>query len=143
MRITESQLKTQIRNLNLKSGTPVDPYVKEGDKYKAQPGNFHLSMAYGGYCLHQNVEGGGIRDVFSCGHVSKRELFEKIHAYMGAMRDMDDKNAQLESLIRGYVKYMCEASKSFALDNKEIAESRLVSASEYAKRIFELTGMRL
>lgn len=41
-----------------------------------------------GVCLHQTSnEGGGVRDVFQCGHIPKRELFNRICAYMDGLRD--------------------------------------------------------
>ena len=58
---------------------------------KAQIGNYHIDGAYGGVSLHQMVnDGGGIRDVFSCGHVPKRELFDRICAFMEGIRTAQD-----------------------------------------------------
>jgi hypothetical protein len=30
------------------------------------------------------TEGGGVRDVFSCGHVTKRDLYNRMSAYLVA-----------------------------------------------------------
>jgi hypothetical protein len=54
-------------------------------RINAQIGNFHLSGANGGVSLHQTMtEGGGVRDVFSCGHVTKRDLYQMMRAYLAA-----------------------------------------------------------
>jgi hypothetical protein len=59
--------------INNAKKTPAKPYERI-DKLVGQIGNFHLSGANGGVSLHQTMtEGGGVRDVFSCGHVTKRE----------------------------------------------------------------------
>lgn len=81
-RITKSNLNGVIELLNRVTNSPAEPYVKVGDKYTAQVGNYHLSSAYGGYSLHHMAnESGGVRDVFSRGHMPARELYELIHAY--------------------------------------------------------------
>ena len=47
--------------------------------------NTFVSGAYCGVSLHQTMnEGGGVRDVFSCGHVTKRDLYNRMHAYLVA-----------------------------------------------------------
>lgn len=69
--------------INRTLGTPMQPYVGEHGKWTAQIGNYHLSGAYGGKSLHQMLtDGGEVRDVFSCGHVSKRDLYERMHAFL-------------------------------------------------------------
>ena len=81
-RITKSNLNGAIELLNRVTNSPAEAYVKVGDKYTAQLGNFHLSCAYGGYSLHRMVsESGGVSDIFSRGHMPARELYELIHAY--------------------------------------------------------------
>jgi hypothetical protein len=51
----------------------------------ANVGNYHLSHAYGGVSLHQMSNlGGGVRDVFSCGHVPKRNLCDRMFAFLAA-----------------------------------------------------------
>jgi len=81
-RITVSNLEAVVRRINQATNSPADPYMKRGDKYVAQVGCYHLSGAYGGYALHQMVnEGGGVRDVFG-GHIAKRDLWERMHAFL-------------------------------------------------------------
>lgn len=81
-RITESQLQAVVDRLNRVTGSPMAPYV-DG---KAQIGNYHLSHAYGGVCLHRmHNEGGGVSSPLSIGHVTKRELYGLIHAYLSGL----------------------------------------------------------
>lgn len=81
-RLTRKQLEQSVQTLNEITNSPLEAYSKVGDKWVANIGNFHISGAYGGFSLHQMVnDGGGVRDVFYCGHVPARELFDRIHAY--------------------------------------------------------------
>lgn len=77
-RVTESELEAVCGRINKALNRPLQPWIWDETpvrKIKAQIGNFHLSGAYGGYALHEmQTEGGGVRDVFGVGHVSKREL---------------------------------------------------------------------
>lgn len=83
-RITSTHLEAIIARINRVAGTPAEPYALGADgKHHAQPGNYHLSRAYSGFCLHRmsNTDG-GVRDVFGCGHVSARDLANRMHAYL-------------------------------------------------------------
>lgn len=81
--ITIKFLKAQIERLNRETNNPPAPYVREGEKFTAQLGNYHLSGAYGGYSLHRmETDGGGISDVFGCGHITKRDLSSRISAML-------------------------------------------------------------
>ena len=81
---TIKQLESLVKHLNETLGSPIDSYTLQPDgKYKANIGNYHLSGAYGGYALHRIASlGGGVDDIFSCGHIPKRELYDRIHAYI-------------------------------------------------------------
>jgi len=82
-RITVWHLEAIIACINRAMNTPTEPYALGADgRHRAQVGAYHLSSAYGGYCLHQIVnDGGGVRDVFSCGHVPARDLANRMHAF--------------------------------------------------------------
>lgn len=85
-RITKKFLQARIDTLNRLTGNPVEPYRKDGDKLVANVGNYHLSGAYGGHSLHRMVnESGGCSDIFSCGHISARQLSDLIGAYMAGI----------------------------------------------------------
>ena len=81
-RITESQLQAVVDRLNRITGSPMAPYASG----KAQIGNYHLSHAYGGVCLHRmHNEGGGVSSPLSTGHITKRELYNLMHAYIAGL----------------------------------------------------------
>jgi len=83
-RITTTQLKAVIGRINKQTKSPEKPYVD----HVAQIGSYHLSAAYGGYSLHRIVSAdGGISDVLNCGHVSKRDLFKMLLAYIEGLND--------------------------------------------------------
>lgn len=81
--ITLKMLESAVNRINVMTNNPIEPYSKVDDKYIANVGNYHLSGAYGGYTLHRmhNLSG-GVSDVFQCGHVSKRELMNRIQAFI-------------------------------------------------------------
>jgi hypothetical protein len=81
-RITRKDLEGAVNLLNRITGNEAEPYRGEHGKWFANIGNFHISGAYGGVSLHQMMnEGGGIRDIFQCGHVPMRDLYDLIHAF--------------------------------------------------------------
>jgi hypothetical protein len=85
MRITIKHLRPLIVRLNRIAGTPLEPWSWDDDvgKHRSNIGNFHIDSAYGGYSLHQMAnECGGVRDVFSVGHIPARALYDQIHAYL-------------------------------------------------------------
>ena len=87
-RITERELESVVDRLNRTMGTPATPYVQVDGKFVAQIGNYNLSWAYGGVNLEQIVnEGGGVRNVFGCGHVTKRDLYDRMQAYLSGIAD--------------------------------------------------------
>lgn len=88
-RITDKQLQYLVDEINRATGNPRDPwtareYPETG--YKANIGNYHLSGAYGGVSLHQICsDGGGVHDTFRCGHIPKRELYERMRAFLDGL----------------------------------------------------------
>jgi len=84
--VTIKFLKAQVDRLNREMNLPLVPYIREGDKFTAQIGNYHLSGAYGGYSLHKMATPtGGVSDVFGCGHVTKRDLSARISAMIAGI----------------------------------------------------------
>jgi len=76
-------LENMVSRLNDELNTPQNPWGEEGGKMVANVGCFHLSQAYGGVDLHQmSNTGGGVRDVFFSGHVTKRKLFASIRGML-------------------------------------------------------------
>ena len=85
-RITQKDLEAVVARINAVTNSPMTQYAKIDDKYVGQIGNYHLSYAYGGVSLHRMVnEGGGISDVFRSGHMPKRELYERMHAFISGI----------------------------------------------------------
>jgi hypothetical protein len=81
-RITEAHLQAKVNRLNKITGSPVEPYT-DG---KANIGNYHLSHAYGGVCLHRMYnDGGAVSSPLSTGHVSKRELAGLLDAFIAGI----------------------------------------------------------
>lgn len=82
-RITEKNLQMLVDCLNNITKSPVSTYTKQKNgKHTANLKNYHLSYAYGGVCLHRICSiGGGVEDVFSCGHITKKQLWDRIQAY--------------------------------------------------------------
>jgi len=84
-RITDKDLQAVVNRINRMAGMPLEPYAKVGDNYVAQIGCYHLSHAYGGVALHRMYnEGGGVSDIFG-GHMPKRELYGKMHAFLAGL----------------------------------------------------------
>jgi hypothetical protein len=83
-RITDKFLQAVCDRINRACGTPMQPYAKDDTgAYKPQARAYHLSRAYGGVSLHQMCdEGSGVHDVFGCGHVPKRDLSERMFAFL-------------------------------------------------------------
>ena len=85
-RITRANLEALVTRINREMGAPSEPYTKgEDGRFKANIGNYHISGAYGGVALHRIVnESGAIADVFSSGHVTKRDLYNRMRAFLAA-----------------------------------------------------------
>ncbi len=87
-RITDKMLDSMAGIINRMTGNPETTWARTDAGNVASVGNYHISGAYGGVSLHQIAnEGGGIRDVFSCGHQPKRDLYNRMRAYIEGLRD--------------------------------------------------------
>jgi hypothetical protein len=81
-RITEKHLQAIVDRLNRLTGMPAAPYVNG----VAQVGNYHISHAYGGVCLHRmGNESGGVSSPLSTGHIPKRELAGLLHSFIAGI----------------------------------------------------------
>jgi hypothetical protein len=83
-RISIKDLQAVCDRINRATGSPMKPYERDAaDRLIAQIGNYHLDQAYGGVSLVRMVnEGGGISNVLGWGHLTKRDLYERIHAFI-------------------------------------------------------------
>lgn len=83
-----ARLQAMADTLNTITKSPREPYRKEGERNRANVGNYHISGCYGGYSLHRMMnEDGGIRDVLATGHISAKELGKAIDAYTRGLRE--------------------------------------------------------
>lgn len=85
-RITRKQLEARVTRLNELTGNPTEPYTRNGDKLTANVGNYHISGAYGGFCVHQMCnESGGVTTPISYGHIPARELWDQLGAFLNGI----------------------------------------------------------
>lgn len=86
-RITLANLEAVVDRINRQTGSPATSYTRaEGQRPEANIGNYHLSQCYGGVSLHRmENSGGGVSDVLRIGHVSKRELYTAMHAFISGL----------------------------------------------------------
>ena len=79
-RITEADLASKVHRLNeivFNKKVPPEHFAV---------GKFHIYHAYGKVQLHQcKSTGGQIDDVFRCGFFTKRELYEKMDAFISGV----------------------------------------------------------
>jgi hypothetical protein len=83
-RITEKHLNSLVAYINQLTNSPAESWTKgTDDRYHSNVGNFHLDWAYGGVTLARMVNtSGGISQPLGGGFDTKRELFEKLHAFI-------------------------------------------------------------
>ena len=85
-RITTRDLESMVKIINRMTGHAETPYMSREKGFKPNPGNYHLSGAYGGWSLDQMCDTGtGTKDVFGCGHVSKRDLYNRMRAFIDGL----------------------------------------------------------
>lgn len=81
--ITLKDLEAVCKRINVATNSPIEPWVKIDGKLTAQIGCYYLSGAYGGYNLERICnEGGGVNNVFGSGFMPKRELYERMQAFL-------------------------------------------------------------
>ena len=91
MRTTTRHIELLIKQLNELTHNPTETNylltTNQGRKLCWNIGNYFLDSAYGGYDLVQVInEGGGITKPLYGGYVSKRELYNKLTAYINGVR---------------------------------------------------------
>jgi len=80
--IKQKDLEVLVNIINIKTGSPLKPY----ENGKSNVGNYHLSGAYGGWSLIRMLnEGGGVSEVFSSGHVPKRDLYNRMSSFIDGL----------------------------------------------------------
>ena len=90
MRVLKRHILQSINTINAIKG------IKE--PRLGSPGSYSLSEAYGGCSLHKVVNaGGGVEDVFRCGHVPKKELMYRIQAFIHGLLEPRKPNGDFRS----------------------------------------------
>ena len=86
-RVTLAHLRAIVDRINRVTGSPMEPYTLHADgKHRANIGNYHLSRAYGGYCLHRMAnDAGGVSCPLVHGHVPARDLANRMHAFLAGL----------------------------------------------------------
>lgn len=80
--ITMKHLEGMINRLNRITNSPEE-YMTDG---KINIGYYHLDGAYGGYMLVRTMnEGGGINCPIGQGHVTKRDLYNRLSAFISGI----------------------------------------------------------
>lgn len=100
-RVTDKDLQAIVDRLNRMTNSPMQPYVKDETTghHVAQIGNYHLSHAYGGVCVHRMTNtGGGVTTPVVHGHVPKRELQGRLFAYIEGLQQEGYRRA-LEAIV--------------------------------------------
>jgi len=90
-RVTAKDLEFLCVDINRAAGTPPEPYKKQGSKFLAQAGNYHISGAYGGYALYQLHADTSITDIAGRGHIPARELELFMKGFLKGLPDRGKK----------------------------------------------------
>lgn len=82
-RITIKDLRNLAAMLNKITNSPAEYSTQVDGKFSANVGHYHISQAYGGYCLHRVMNtGGGVTCPIRHGHGPARVLYDSMHAYI-------------------------------------------------------------
>ena len=86
-RMTNEKLEGLARIINKLTNNPLEPMsTDENGRTQFNGGCYHLSGAYGGKSLHRmSKRGSGTSDVFSCGHIPKRDLYNRMRAFIDGL----------------------------------------------------------
>lgn len=86
MKTTRKTLEAIAGWINDATKSPKEPYSRKRGKLVANVGNFHISGAYGGFCLHRmHNESGGVTTPLDAGHIPARELEGKMRAFLAGL----------------------------------------------------------
>lgn len=85
-RITDKQLQAVVDRINRITGSPMEYMTMTDGKRTINIGHYHISGAYGGVCLHRTMnDDGGVNCPIRQGHIPKRELYERMHAFIAGL----------------------------------------------------------
>lgn len=88
-RITGKDLQNLCDRINRAHGVALEPYTRTDDgKLRGNIGSHYISGAYGGVNLARIVnEAGGSTNPLSFGHIPKRDLYNRMQAYLCGLDD--------------------------------------------------------
>lgn len=93
--ITKANLQAVVDRINRVTNSPIQyfeyvivPGVIPIRKPVINVNHYHLDWAYGGVNLCRTCNtSGGVRDIFSSGHMPKAKLYDLMHAYLKGFDD--------------------------------------------------------
>ena len=99
-RITDKQLDSLCDYLNMITNSPATYGTRNEDgQFKANIGNYHISHAYGGVCLHRvSNDGGGVNTPIISYHAPKRELYNCMHAFIKGLEAVRFNDVELKKV---------------------------------------------
>lgn len=87
MRITKKLLQAKIDTISRMTYSPLEYATKTDQGFLCNIGHFHLSQAYGGYCLQRIcTDGGGVTSPLHTGHIPARELALALDGFIAALQ---------------------------------------------------------
>ena len=86
-RISVGMIQTNINYLNEITNSHPDPYSKDADsKFRANVGNWHISLVSGGCSIRRMVsKWGGSTILMDTGQIPKRECFYMLRAFIAGI----------------------------------------------------------
>ena len=92
MRTSIKTLEKLCDWINEATGSPMTPYTgDENGNMRANIGNFHLSLAYGGVCIHRMAnDGGGVTTPIFQAHLPKKEAEARMRAFLRGLEFKPD-----------------------------------------------------
>ena len=95
-RITDKDLAGMVSRLNRLTNSPLEYFTVAADGQRViNIGHYHIDGAYGGVELVRTMNtGGGVNTPIGGGHMPKRELYERIYAYIRGIEDSKEEVVQ-------------------------------------------------
>lgn len=88
-RITDKHLEVLAERINEVTKNPVTPWTQyKNGRIRSNVGNYHISRQCGGVALYQMTnENGGVDDVFGSAYMTKRDLYNRLRAFLEGSRN--------------------------------------------------------
>lgn len=84
-RIKLANLEHLVQRINEATNSPLTYSTKIDGKHSINIGHYHLDGAYGGWKLVRTMNDGGGIDEITYGYCSKRELYDKMLAFLSGI----------------------------------------------------------